>query len=262
MVAVMLLAFATMAAPAVTEDDKQSFIDNYAAVAISEMQFSGIPASITLAQAILESSWGRGSIAAEANNYFCIKCFNGWEGPTFNAKDDEPGLSCFRSYGSVWESFRDHSNFLRDGMRYQLLFEIEKTDFQAWAKGLSQSGYATDKEYDEKLIKLIQEHGLWIYDFAIPEQNFGVLETAEMEPLFTGGPDKPTEETPRPADEQLLPVVQTSSMLSVPVYRINREADEPEDSAGRRSQNPEKRNGVRKMKIRPIVPNPTLSVDW
>ena len=101
MLCAMLLAIVIKADNSLTEYDKQFFIDTYASLAITEMGFSEIPASITLAQAILESGWGRGTVAEGANNYFCIKCNNGWEGETYDAKDDDPGLSCFRKYQTV-----------------------------------------------------------------------------------------------------------------------------------------------------------------
>ena len=102
----------------ITEENRQFFIDNHVGIAIEEMKDAGIPASITLAQAILESNWGNSEIAQIANNYFCIKSNNGWDGPSFKAKDDELGLSSFRKYGSTIESFRDHSDFLRENSRY------------------------------------------------------------------------------------------------------------------------------------------------
>ena len=126
----------------VSDYDKQFFIDTYAFWAISEMDYSGIPASVTLAQAILESGWGRGKVAEGANNYFCIKCNNNWGGDTFKAWDDDPDLSCFRKYETVEESFRDHSDFLKNGKRYSPLFQLEKSDFRGWAKGLKSCGYA------------------------------------------------------------------------------------------------------------------------
>ncbi len=255
-----MLLSCTATANTITEDDKQSFIDKYAAVAITEMKFSGIPASITLAQAILESSWGRGSVAEDGNNYFCIKCFNGWDGPTIKAKDDEPGLSCFRKYQSAWQSFRDHSNFLKEGKRYQPLFDLEKTDFRAWANGLREYGYATDNEYGSKLIALIEDHGLWIYDYAIPEQHFNAIESPEMELETEGGPLADATYVPEPAlagEEQSRP---SETVLAVPMYHIVEESSTGIDFG--RPQNPVKPNGVRKMKIRPIVPQPTLSLQW
>ena len=173
----MLLPLVNYADNSITENDKQFFIDTYAGLAISEMNFSGIPASITLAQAILESGWGRGKVAKGANNYFCIKCFNGWDGPTFDAKDDEPGLSCFRKYQTVFQSFRDHTIFLKEGRRYQPLFKLEKTDYRGWANGLKECGYATDKSYGKKLIELIEKHGLWLFDYAIPLEGFETIDT-------------------------------------------------------------------------------------
>jgi hypothetical protein len=147
---------------------QQKFIDTYVNVAVEEMIRTGIPASIKMAQAALESNWGRSRTAVEGNNYFCIKCYNGWLGDTLMQKDDEQGESCFRVYSSQLESFQDHSKFLTTQQRYQTLFSLEPFDFEGWARGLKSCGYASDKDYDTKIINLINDYGLYIYDFAMP----------------------------------------------------------------------------------------------
>jgi hypothetical protein len=159
------------------EDDRLIFIDSYSYIAVEEMHRSGIPASIKLGQAILESNWGQGATAVNANNLFCIKCSGGWEGETFYKLDDEATESCFRVYASDVESFRDHSEFLRANPRYGKLFGLG-ADYIGWAKGLKECGYATDEKYAEKLITIIEDYALYVYDFAMPAI-FPVLTTQE-----------------------------------------------------------------------------------
>ena len=150
-----------------------SYINQHKDLAIQEMYRSGIPASITLAQAIHESAWGRGTLAMNSNNYFGIKCKDYWTGPTYYIEDDdkvdgELVKSCFRVYESVENSFVDHSNFLRDNPRYRKLFTYRLTDYRSWAKGLQECGYATDPKYAEKLIRTIERYQLYVYDTASP----------------------------------------------------------------------------------------------
>ncbi|MEZ4931120.1 MAG: glucosaminidase domain-containing protein [Saprospiraceae bacterium] len=255
----MLLSLATYADNSITETDKQFFIDTYAGAAIFEMKFAGIPASITLAQAILESGWGRGTVAEGANNYFCIKCFNGWDGPTYDAKDDEPGLSCFRKYQSVAQSFRDHSLFLKEGQRYQPLFQLDRTDFRGWARGLKECGYATDGAYGERLIQIIEEHGLWLFDYAIPEDHFDVLDTPAM-------PDEEVaHEEPMPAQEQTTAAPDFSTpenepVLTLPFYRVESEIA-PIEEPLKEAHSPMNMDGNRKKRIRPIIPYPSFSLE-
>lgn len=162
-----------------TEEGQQVFIETYSQLAVDEMLNHGIPSCITLAQAILESSWGQGATALNANNYFGIKCYNGWQGSTYYAMDDEPDKSCFRKYDDIVASFHDHSVFLRDGMRYQSLFQNSITDYQAWAEGLKNCGYATDPLYAQKLIDIIERFGLFVYDYAMPLDRVEVVDTSE-----------------------------------------------------------------------------------
>lgn len=140
----------------------QDYIDIYKSIAISEMKAYGIPASITLAQAILESGSGKGRLASEANNHFGIKC-HGWTGETIY-HDDDRSQECFRKYKDASYSFRDHSEFLAGRKRYGNLFKLKKTDYKGWAKELRRAGYATDKKYPQKLIALIERFELYQYD--------------------------------------------------------------------------------------------------
>ena len=138
------------------------YIYKYKAIAQYEMQESGIPASITLAQGILESGAGRGELTQRANNHFGIKCHN-WNGEKVYHDDDRKG-ECFRKYNHPSESFKDHSDFLTSRSRYSSLFELHEKDYKGWAKGLRKAGYATDPKYPSKLISLIERYDLHNYD--------------------------------------------------------------------------------------------------
>jgi len=127
------------------------------------MHSSGVPASITLAQGMLESDYGNSPLAKYANNHFGIKCHKGWEGPTFIQDDDERN-ECFRKYYQAYDSYKDHSEFLRTRDRYASLFELKTTDYKGWAKGLKQTGYATNPKYADLLIRIIEENELNKYD--------------------------------------------------------------------------------------------------
>ena len=148
----------------------ERYIRQYAPTAVSEMRRSGVPASITLAQGILESAAGTSRLAVKANNHFGIKCGSLWKGRSIKA-DDDARNECFRSYGSPAESFRDHSDFLRYRDRYAFLFELEPSDYKGWAYGLKQAGYATDPAYPSKLISLIERYNLTQYDALPSEQS-------------------------------------------------------------------------------------------
>lgn len=141
----------------------QEYIDKYKDMAIVEMHRSGVPASITLAQGILESSSGNSRLAKYANNHFGIKCKGNWEGDVIYANDDAPN-ECFRAYKSVEDSYRDHSDFLRSNWRYHPLFELSRTDYKGWCKGLRKAGYATNPKYHTILINLIERYELQEYD--------------------------------------------------------------------------------------------------
>lgn len=150
-------------AVAVTAAVTQRYIDSYKEISMVEMQRYKIPASITLAQAILESGSGQGRLARHGNNHFGIKCHSSWKGKTLTHDDDEKG-ECFRRYKYAYESFEDHSLFLANRSRYAFLFDLAPDDYVAWAHGLKKAGYATDPEYAKKLIFLIKKHKLYEYD--------------------------------------------------------------------------------------------------
>lgn len=159
----ILLAAFLCAAAAADVDPRQSYIDEYSSIAVREMKRTGVPASITLAQGLLESRYGQSDLAVKGKNHFGIKCHNDWRGRKMYLDDDRNG-ECFRVYSNVEASFRDHSDFLRSRDRYKDLFELKKTDYKGWARGLKKAGYATDPRYADKLIDLIEEYELYRYD--------------------------------------------------------------------------------------------------
>lgn len=145
-----------------TQVTREQYIKTYFKVAQQKMKEHGIPASITLAQGILESQSGNSDLAKKANNHFGIKCHD-WKGPSVKYHDDKRN-ECFRKYKNAAESFEDHSAFLTGRGRYESLFSLKTTDYKGWAKGLKKAGYATDPKYADRLIKIIEEEELYKYD--------------------------------------------------------------------------------------------------
>ncbi len=161
----LLLLTAVEASAQMTWNQRyQQYIDQYKDIAIEQMKRWGVPASITLAQGILESGAGQSELARRSNNHFGIKC-HGWTGRT-TYKDDDACNECFRAYDSPYESFEDHSRFLASGQRYSKLFTLKKTDYKGWARGLKAAGYATNPQYANRLIELIQLYRLYNLDSA------------------------------------------------------------------------------------------------
>ena len=146
----------------------QKYIDQYAPIAVDNCKTYGIPASIILAQGILESGSGNSKLAKNANNHFGIKCHNDWQGGRFY-QDDDAKDECFRSYDNVRESFRDHALFLTTKKRYAFLFKLKTTDYKGWAKGLKKAGYATNTKYPQLLIGIIETYELYRFDSMKPE---------------------------------------------------------------------------------------------
>ncbi|NLX80267.1 MAG: LysM peptidoglycan-binding domain-containing protein [Proteiniphilum sp.] len=140
-----------------------NYINTYAPIAQRNMADYKIPASITLAQGLLESGAGMSDLSKRSNNHFGIKCHNGWRGEKAYAADDSPN-DCFRKYKRVEDSYEDHAQFLANNIRYRDLFKLRITDYMGWARGLQKSGYATDRAYANKLIKLIEDYELYKYD--------------------------------------------------------------------------------------------------
>ncbi len=153
------------------------------------MYRSGVPASITLAQGILESRYGLSSLATEGNNHFGIKCHKDWKGKSMRYDDDAKG-ECFRVYDSADESFRDHSDFLRYRDRYKFLFDLKTTDYKGWAYGLKKAGYATDPNYPAKLVKYIEDYMLYDYDTMTSEEAERFVQTARNEAEVAAGDTK------------------------------------------------------------------------
>lgn len=176
-VAIPLLLFTTLIANSQTKLSRNEYIDTYKVLAISEMHRSGIPASIKMAQACLESDNGNSSLARKSNNHFGIKCRNDWKGARVYHNDDELN-ECFRKYPTVEDSYIDHTNFLKDNSRYAGLFKLKPTDYKAWAHGLKDAGYATNPRYAHLLIKLIEDEKLYLLDEITADQlaNFNIMD--------------------------------------------------------------------------------------
>jgi len=182
----------------------QEYINLYKDLAVSEMNRTGIPASITLAQGIIESDCGRSSLAREANNHFGIKCHDDWTGPTVR-HDDNTRNECFRKYGKASDSYYDHSDFLRQVPRYKFLFSYSSSDYKAWAVGLRKAGYATNPDYSNMLIRTIEENNLSQFDRAMLVQNQPVVQSIE--------PNDPVKN--QSADSTKKKVVQQASVMAV-----------------------------------------------
>ena len=152
------------------DDFKNTYIEKWKELSIIESDRTGIPVSIILGQAILESNYGSSELAKKANNHFGIKCKREWEGQSFYKKDDDLNESgeliesCFRAYKIDMDSFIDHSHFLLSKPCYNSLLNFERLDYISWANGLQQCGYATDSNYANKLIGIIESHELWKLD--------------------------------------------------------------------------------------------------
>lgn len=140
-----------------------AYIDKYSDLAVEQMKKHKVPASITLAQGILESGAGQSTLAQKSNNHFGIKCGSSWKGRTVRHHDDALN-ECFRAYSHPKDSYEDHSVFLARGARYAFLFKLDITDYKGWARGLKKAGYATDPSYANRLITIIEDYDLYKYD--------------------------------------------------------------------------------------------------
>lgn len=169
LLAAILLAAAPLAAkqrPATerkTRLTREEYIDRYKSIAVQHMERYGIPASITMAQGILESDCGNSWLSTQSNNHFGIKCKRDWKGETIRHDDDAKG-ECFRCYPSVEASYRDHAEFLDTQPRYDSLFAYSATDYRSWARGLKAAGYATAPDYAQRLVRIIEESRLYLLD--------------------------------------------------------------------------------------------------
>jgi hypothetical protein len=167
-----LFSFLLIAFTAQAQKEKgEAYVNAYKEIAITEMLRTGVPASITLAQGILESQYGESDLVKGSNNHFGIKCKTEWTGPKIYHDDDEKG-ECFRVYATAEESYKDHSDFLKTRPHYAFLFKLDPTDFDGWAKGLKKAGYATNPTYPQKLLKVINDFNLQQYSLeALARQN-------------------------------------------------------------------------------------------
>ncbi len=186
----------------VTQQTIFDYVSQYKDIAMGNMKSYGIPASIILAQGILESGAGYGDLAASANNHFGIKCHKDWTGEKVY-HDDDSAQECFRKYAQASESYRDHALFLTSRGRYSALFSLPKGDYEAWARGLRAAGYATDPKYPEKLILYIQKYKLHQYDNQ-------VLGISENENITT---DAPKNESGNLAENEFLYEIQKGDTL-------------------------------------------------
>lgn len=161
-IAGVLLVGVALRAPAQISANGVIYVNTYKSLAMAEMQRSGVPAAITLAQGLHETEAGTSELVKSSNNHFGIKCRTDWKGDVVYHDDDSRG-ECFRSYATAADSYRDHSEFLRRSQRYAFLFDLDPTDYEGWAYGLRKAGYATNTRYSQILIKLIKDYGLQQY---------------------------------------------------------------------------------------------------
>ena len=181
------------------KNPRLAYIDQYSALAVLEMQRTGVPASITLAQGMLESGYGLSPLATKAHNHFGMKCHSDWKGEKFFYDDETPD-ECFRVYPTVEDSFRAHSDFLRGRERYKSLFDLDPTDYKGWARGLRRAGYATDPGYATKLINLIEDFQLYRFD-TMTEDDVVAMTAGEPEAAEAASEEVVVAAAPAAADE-------------------------------------------------------------
>ena len=197
--------------PAGTGSDVQGYIEKYKDLAVREMIRTGVPASVTLAQGIVESDYGRSTLAREANNHFGIKCHSDWTGMTYHHHDNRRN-ECFRKYSRPEDSFTDHSDFLRSGSRYSFLFSLSPTDYKGWARGLKKAGYATNPDYANMLIRKIDENNLHYFDGEY---------TMKKPPVIKPADSKPKEPEPVAGDKVTeVPVINDNFAVQARIPRI------------------------------------------
>ena len=222
---IILLLFATHTLMASGDHGKvvEAYKSNYKEIAVSEMYRSGIPASIKLAQGMLESNWGRSELANTANNHFGIKCGSAWKGGEYYREDDDYNTegeltkSCFRKFESAHQSYIAHSDFLTDPAkeyRYGFLFNLNTTDYKAWAQGLKDAGYATDPKYPQKLISIIEKYNLHRFDIVLNRSNTYTKSNSKKEDVtaeVAGSPVKIRKKNKRTKSEN--PSASTHSII-------------------------------------------------
>ena len=198
----------------VTSDLINNYVLQYKDIAMVNMQKYGIPASIILAQGILESGAGRGDLAIEANNHFGIKCHSDWLGESVR-HDDDSSQECFRKYPKASESYKDHALFLVGKKRYATLFTYEKDDYKAWSKGLRAAGYATDPNYPDKLISYIERYNLHQYDCQVTGKNYTPINKTAPTRSSTSGAASNTKNNSNSNDPNLYEVQQGDTLYSI-----------------------------------------------
>lgn len=224
----------------------QKYIEKYKGIAISEMHRTGIPASIKLAQGLLESSWGQSELAIHANNHFGIKCGKSWQGPTHFVYDDDYEYgkkvkSCFRAFGSPVESYREHSEFLSNPKkeRYALLFYFGPKDYKSWAYGLKDAGYATDPKYPQKLIKIIEQYELYKFDGGTLIEEQEVVVNESNYELQEHKKTKQKSIQPRAeGSHKTVMITEQGGNNHPPLFSQNKKAEETKSTTTRRSSTP------------------------
>jgi len=212
----LALGFGLLAIGSFAQGEKaQNYINAYKDIAIAEMLRGGVPASITLAQGMLESGYGESELCRKSNNHFGIKCKENWTGEKVYHDDDERG-ECFRAYPSAAESYKDHSNFLKTREWYAFLFKLDPTDYEGWAKGLKKAGYATEKDYPKRLMDIINHYNLQQYTLlALKKPNNDENNTAEANVAVA----TPAVDTVRKEEEKEEPVDTTSETVINPIAK-------------------------------------------
>ena len=205
-----LILLAAVLAMSAGNTPQDRYIERYSDIAVSEMQRTGVPASVTLAQGMLESGCGQSTLTIATNNHFGIKCHKDWKGGKYFHDDDKKN-ECFRVYENPEESFRDHSDFLRYQDRYKPLFDLATTDYKGWATGLKAAGYATDPEYASKLVKYIEDYRLYRFDTGVTVEPEAPLELEKPRPARTA----PSSRAERKYDETV------KFSLSSPIMETN-----------------------------------------
>lgn len=204
------------------QEARQNYIDQFSGIAMLEMDRSGVPASIILAQGIVESNSGRSQLSLDSKNHFGIKCKD-WAGRKVYYEDDDfvNGKlikSCFRAYDNVLDSYADHSDFLLKGKRYRWLFDLERTDYKGWAKGLKKSGYATNPNYANMLISIIEKYNLYIYD--TPKPQFVAINAPAGQAAYNGNVS--TSQYGQTYNNQA--IAPNEAILETPRYQLNNTA--------------------------------------
>lgn len=206
------------------KEARQNYIDQFSSTAMLEMQRSGVPASIILAQGIIESNSGNSALALDSKNHFGIKCKD-WQGRKVYYKDDDKDAngnlikSCFRAYDSVLDSYADHSDFLLTGNRYKWLFDLDPTDYRGWARGLKKSGYATNPAYADILIRIIEEYALYIYD--TPNNNQIALNPPSAQSITNGQIPASISINNNTQSSQNQSIAPNAMILETPTYQLN-----------------------------------------